>query len=61
MEIQMEIGGSLLSLADDVLIDESIFEYNMGFLGGAIFFDSKAESHGSNISIMKSFFFENTG
>ena len=61
MDLHLEVGGSVLSLAGQVIIKDSIFTKNMGYIGGALFFNCKTESAKVLVKIEASAFLENTG
>jgi hypothetical protein len=61
MDLHIEVGGALLSLAEQVIIEDSIFSKNMGYIGGALFFNCKTNSEQTLVIIQGSIFLENIG
>jgi hypothetical protein len=61
MQLHMEVGGAILSLADNSEIIDSIFTNNMGYIGGAIFVNSKKDATHVTFQITKNLFIKNIG
>ena len=61
MELHPEVGGTLFSMTENVEIRDSVFKGNMGYLGGAIFFDCKKENPSAVLLIKGCFFSQNNG
>jgi hypothetical protein len=61
MDLHMEVGASILSMSENVEINDTTFTRNMGYVGGGIFVNCKNEQSNVIFRINRCNFAKNVG